>query len=219
MKIQILTSKNSWLFKNKKKDIVNTLKKYSKKVNLLNEYRRLKKNFDITIIVSYYKRIPQKYLFFSKHNLVVHESDLPQGRGWSPLYRQIMRGKNKIMFTLFECSNGIDAGRYYYKKKFFFKENLVYSELKEFQLLNALFLIKKFLNYYKKNNTSPKRIAQKGKSSYFKKISKLDSKININQSLKSQFNRLRTIDNENFPAFFYYKKRKFFIKIEPSYHK
>ena len=39
------------------------------------------------------------------------------------------------------------------------------------------------LDYYKKNSTSPKKIIQKGKSSYFKKISKLDSKININQSL------------------------------------
>lgn len=216
MKIQILTSKNSWAFKKRKSIILRALKKYSKKINLINDYRKLKKNFNVTIIINYYNIIPEKCLLYSKHNLVVHESNLPKGRGWSPLYRQIINGKSKIVTTLFECSKKMDEGCYYYKKFFLYKKNLLYTELKDLQLLNALFLIKKFLNYYKKNKTSPKKNVQKGKPSYFRKLSKLDSRININQSLKSQIDRLRTIDNEIFPAFFYYKKRKFFIKIESS---
>jgi len=216
MRIQILTSKNSWAFKKRKNFILSNLKKFSNKINLLNNHHKLKKNFDVTIIINYYQIIPEKYLLHSKHNLVVHESNLPRGRGWSPLYRQIIDGKSKIITTLFECSKKMDEGSYYYKKSFLFKKNLVYSELKDLQLLNALSLIKKFLTFYMKNKISPKKNVQKGKPSYFKKLNKLDSKININQSLKSQIDRLRTVDHEIFPAFFYYKKRKFFIKIEPS---
>ena len=72
------------------------------------------------------------------------------------------------------------------------------------------------MKYYKKNKKPPKKFLQHGKSTYFKAFKKKDGKININKSLKSQFNRLRTVDNKKFPAFFTYKKRKFFIKIFPS---
>ena len=57
---------------------------------------------------------------------------------------------------------------------------------------------------------------QKGKPTYFARRYPADSKININKSLKSQFNRLRTVDNKKFPTFFIYKKRKFFISIYPK---
>ena len=70
-------------------------------------------------------------------------------------------------------------------------------------------LIKKFLKkfpkiYFKK---------QYGKSNFIKRRHPKDSKLNINKSLKSQFNLLRVNDNELYPSFFYYKKKKYLIKI------
>ena len=43
MKIQILTSKTSWLFKNQKKIILEKLKKYSKDIKLITNHNNLKK--------------------------------------------------------------------------------------------------------------------------------------------------------------------------------
>ena len=83
------------------------------------------------------------------------------------------------------------------------------------QFLNSLKLVERFLGYYKKNKKPPKKFLQKGKPTYFKAFKKNDSKIDINKSLKSQFNRLRTVDDKKFPTFFTYKKRKFFIKLYP----
>ena len=83
MKIQILTSKNSWLNSNKKFFIKK--KGIWKNVKIINNHKKIKKNTDITAILSYYNIIPEKFLKHSKHNLVVHESDLPKGRGFSPL--------------------------------------------------------------------------------------------------------------------------------------
>ena len=213
MKIQFLTSKKSWLTKGKKKIILLGLKKFSKNPKFITNYKKLNKNYDITIIISYYDLIKPNYLLFSKYNLVVHESDLPLGRGHSPLYWQILKSKKKITTTLFECSRNMDSGPYYYKKKFNYPENLLYHEIKEHQFLNSYELVIKFLNYYKKNKKAPPLKKQSGKASYFKKLKKKDSEINIYKSIKSQFNRLRTVDNENFPAFFFYKKRKFILKI------
>ena len=39
------------------------------------------------------------------------------------------------------------------------------------------------------------------------------SELNINKTIKSQIDKLRTRDNKNFPAYFFYKKRKYIIKL------
>ena len=211
IKFQILTSKKSWFFLNQKKNILKKYKKYfSKKIK--KSHTQIKDRNDIVIIMSYYKIIPKKYLKKSKHNLVVHESNLPKGRGFSPLYWQILDGKTNIVFSLFECSEKMDAGNIYFKKKFKFSPNLIFEEIKIKQMNSALSLIEKFFyNYSKKKKFKSYR--QKGKSSIFKRIKQNMSKLDINKSIKSQMNIIRTRDNENFPSFFIYKRKKFVIKV------
>ena len=164
------------------------------------------------LIISYYKIIPKKFLLFSKHNLVIHESDLPNGRGISPLYWQILKGKKIITFTLFECSKNMDEGKYYFKKKFYFKQTLIYSEIKEYQLKYAFELIDLFLKKYAKKKYV-KSYSQKGKATYFPKIQASFSELDINKTIKSQIDKLRTRDNKDFPSYFFYKKRKYIIKL------
>ena len=148
MKIQILTSKNSWLNSNKKFFIKK--KGIWENVKIINNHKKIKKNTDITAILSYYNIIPEKFLKYSKHNLVVHESDLPKGRGFSPLYWQIINGANKITFSLFECSKKMDAGKIYMKRKFIFPLSFTYDEIKRKQLFSALKLIETFIKNFKK---------------------------------------------------------------------
>lgn len=210
MKIQILTDKDSWFYNNKDK----TPKKYKKYLanNFINNHKRLKKNYDITIIISYYKIIPKKFLSFSKFNLVVHESNLPKGRGMSPLYWQILKGKENIVFTLFECSKNMDEGKFYFKKQFKFEASLLFEEIKNKQLKYAFQMVDLFIKKYSRNKNIKNKV-QIGEASYFPKIQPSFSEIDINKSIKSQFNKLRTRDNKNYPAYFYYKKRKYIIKI------
>ena len=209
MKIQILTSKNSWLNLNKK--ILIKKKRIWKNIKILNDHKKIKKNYDVTAILSYYKIIPEKFLKHSKYNLVVHESNLPKGRGFSPLYWQIINGINKITFSLFECSKRMDTGKIYIKRKFIFPSSLTYSEIKKKQLSSALSLLEIFIKNFKKNKI--KSFSQKGKATYYKKIPKNFSKINIKKSIISQINIIRTRDNQKFPSYFFYKKRKYFLKL------
>ena len=55
-------------------------------------------------------------LNLNNHNLVIHESDLPKGRGWSPLTWQILEGKDEIPVTLFEAGVEVDSGFIYNKE-------------------------------------------------------------------------------------------------------
>ena len=210
MKIQILTDKKSWFYKNQDK-VPAKFKKLTQK-KLISSYFNIKKNYDLTFIISYYKIIPKKFLSYSKYNLVVHESDLPNGRGMSPLYWQILKGKKKIVFTLFECSEKMDEGKYYIKKTFYFEPTLLFEEIKEKQLKFAFKMIELFIKKYSKKKNI-KSFNQKGKVSYFPRIPSSFNELNINKSIKSQINKIRTRDNKNFPSYFIYKKRKYTIKI------
>ena len=130
MKIQILISKSSWA-NNYKKEILNKLIKFSNEVKILNNHKELEKN-DINIIFSYFKIIPKVYLKKSKINLIPHESNLPKGKGMSPLTWQILKGKKKIFFSLLEASSKVDSGVIYYKKTKNIPKNYLFEEKKKF---------------------------------------------------------------------------------------
>lgn len=112
-----------------------------------------------------------------------------------------------------EASSQIDAGKIYFKKMVYFKKDLLFDEIKSIQFNQNIKLIERFISYLKKNKISPKSKLQVGKSTYYKLRTKKNSKIDINKSLKSQFNLLRLCDFENYPSFFYLNKKKYLIKI------
>ena len=212
MKIQILLDKNSWA-KRYENFIKKKIKKFSNKIEILSHHNNLKKNFDINIIFSYFKKIPKKKLNLSKINLVPHESDLPKGKGMSPLSWQILEGRSEAVFSLIEADDSIDGGLIYYKKKIKIPKDYLFEDIKKVQLNENLKLIIRFIKYYKKNNRKPKTKNQIGKSSYYKIRRPSDSKINIKKSISSQFNLLRIVDNKNYPAFFYFKGKKYILRI------
>ena len=212
MRIQILISKSSWAnqYQNYIKD---RLKKYTKIINFYNKHKNLRKNYDINIIFSYFKKIPKKYLAFSKTNLIPHESKLPKGKGMSPLTWQILEKKNKVFFSLIEADTKINNLIIYFQKKIKIKKSLLFNEIKKIQLVENLKLIEKFLKYYKIKNKIPIGKKQIGKTSMYRKRTPNDSELDINQSIKTQFNLLRVSDNKNYPTFFKMYGKKYILKI------
>ena len=215
IKIQILISKSSWA-NAYKKEIFCKLKKFSKSVSFLQNHKELKDNYDVNIIFSYFKIIPKIYLKKSKVNLIPHESNLPKGKGMSPLTWQILEGKKKIYFSLIEANSKIDNGVVYYKKTKIIPKNFLFDEIKKIQLNENLKLIVKFINFYKRKNKPPKSKIQIGKSTFYKKRVPKNSEINIKNSILSQFNLLRVVDNENYPAYFKVYGKKYILKISKS---
>ena len=85
----------------------------------------------------------------------------------------------------------------------------LYKDLRKKQAKSICELINKFLKIYP-NFIKKKQI---GEVSYYRKRNINDNKLNLNQSLKSNFRILRLSDNEKFPSWFFYKGKKFIIKI------
>lgn len=212
MRIQVLISKSSWAT-SFKKEILNKLKKFSSDIKILESHYKLKKNYDINIIFSYFRIIPKKYLSKSKINLVPHESNLPKGKGMSPLTWQILQGKRKVFFSLIEANSKIDNGMIYYKKQKIIPKNALFNEIKKIQFDENLKLILKFIKFYKIKKKAPKSKPQFGKSTFYKKRTPKDSEIKITDTILSQFNLLRIVDNKNYPAFFKIYGNKYFLRI------
>lgn len=215
MKIQILISKSSWA-NAYKKEIFSKVKEFSKSVSFLQNHKELKGNYDINIIFSYFKIIPKIYLKKSKVNLIPHESNLPKGKGMSPLTWQILEGKKKICFSLIEANSKIDNGVVYYKKIKTIPKDFLFDEIKKIQLNENLKLIVKFIKFYKRKNKAPNSKIQIGKSTFYKKRVPKNSEITIKNSIFSQFNLLRVVDNKNYPAYFRIYGKKYILKISKS---
>jgi methionyl-tRNA formyltransferase len=173
---------------------------------LLNDHDHVEEG-DILCLLSCEKKFHN--LNLCKHNLVVHESSLPKGKGWSPLTWQILEGKNQIQVTLFEATEKIDAGKIYKSEMIMLEGHELIDEIRKLQGEVTKNLIHHFVNNYP--NVSGEE--QIGEPTYYRKRTAEDSRIDIEKNIKEQFNLLRVVDNERYPAFFENDGKKYKIII------
>ncbi len=164
---------------------------------------------DAAFFLSYDRIVPASVMRQHQHNLIVHESDLPKGRGWSPLTWQILEGKKRIPIVLFEAGLKVDSGPVYFKEWMVFEGHELVDELRRKQAEATIRLIKKFFSTYPPRTTKK----QRGRPTYYHQRTPADSEVNTTSTLKEIFNLLRVSDNERYPVFFRYKKHCYKIKI------
>ena len=196
--------KNDWMINDLRK--MKIPKKYIVKFN--SNYKKIK-NQNIVFFINLLKILPLKFLKQNSLNLVVHSSKLPKDKGFSPLFNQILRGKKTFYISLIEAVEKVDSGDIMLQNKFKISNSLLNNEIKNEEKKQFLRIIKNFLSIY----PNFKRKKQIGLGSFNKKRNFFSNKININKTLKSQFNLLRISHNEKYPAFFEHNKRLYKIKI------
>ncbi|MDE3742217.1 formyltransferase family protein [Maribacter polysaccharolyticus] len=207
MKIQILVDNPySWILPYSKQLILEIYNEFGLKATLLHKHEDVVKG-DLLFLLACEKIF--KNLDYNSHNLVIHESDLPKGKGWSPLTWQILEGKNKIPITLFEAAVAVDAGKIYLQDYIELVGHELLTEIKHQQGLKTIELIIKFI----RNKTRISGKSQKGVSTYYTKRGPNDSALDIHKSIDEQFNLLRIVDNDRYPAFFEKNGQKYIIKI------
>jgi len=167
------------------------------------------KNQNIVFPLSYTRILPESFLKKNELVLIAHSSKLPKDKGFAPLQYQILKNKDKIYMSLIKAAKEVDAGPIYFQNSFMLDGTELSDEIRNTQGLQILNIIKKFLIKYP--NVKSKK--QSKKSSFNKKRYSKDSELNINKTIKQQFNHLRINDNELYPSFFHYKGQKYIIKI------
>jgi methionyl-tRNA formyltransferase len=208
MKIAILTSPDQWFIPYAEK-----LQQKLQSSELYFNHNELNDMYDIVFILSYHKIIPIEQLNNNKHNIVIHASALPQGKGWAPMFWQILEGKNEIPFSMFEAASGVDDGDIYMRDTLVLTGYELHDELREKQANFIIDMCLKFINNYDIYKIPNK---QNGEETFYPKRNAKDSELNIDKSIREQFNLLRIVSNEDYPAFFNIGGHKYMIKIEKA---
>lgn len=165
---------------------------------------------DVLVLLSCEKLF--KGLHLNKYNLVVHESLLPEGKGWSPLTWQILEGKSEIPVTLFEAEERVDSGLIYGVEYIRLAGHELINEIRSLQAASTFSLLDKFIADYPNNSG----VKQLGDSTFYHIRTAQDSELSIHLTLSEQFNLLRVCDNERYPAFFIVEGIKYYLKIEKA---
>ena len=209
MIVQILVdNRNSWYvpFAHKLKK---NLSKITYSTSIIHDHSEVKKG-DILCLVSCEKIF--KNLELNQANIVVHESDLPKGKGWSPVSWQVLEGVNKIPITLLKADKDFDSGIIYFQDFIKLDGSELLDEIKTQQGLITNKLIEKFVVSY----PFVKGRKQIGKSTFYNKRTPVDSELDIDKTIKEQFNLLRIVDNGRYPAFFKINGKKYTLKINKN---
>jgi methionyl-tRNA formyltransferase len=166
---------------------------------------------DFLFLLSCSQRIDKEIRGKYRFNLLLHASDLPEGRGWSPHIWAIVKGKNKITVSLLEVNDPIDSGDIWLKTELMLMGHELLPEINqklfavEFSLMNQAILgyenICPLPQEIFMQDTLPKRTSE-------------DSKLDPEKSIAEQFNLLRVVDNSRYPAFFDLNGFRYVIKIQ-----
>lgn len=209
LKIFILTDEKSWIYPYLKVLVKKLLLKgHSAKII----HERGEERSNLSFFLSYSKIASKKSLAFSDNNIVIHGSDLPKGRGWSPWSWQILAGQNSLCLSLFEATNSVDAGPIYYQKWIKLEGHELIREWQAIQAKNIETMCLNFIEKYPKSLKSA--FNQVGDATYYEARNPSDSKLNIYDSIESQINLMRIVDNNRYPAYFEYDGCEYSLKIE-----
>jgi methionyl-tRNA formyltransferase len=145
------------------------------------------------------------------HTLVIHASDLPKGRGWSPHVWQILEGKSEIAVTLLEAEDKVDSGAIWAQKIMHLEGHELYDEINE-----KLFSLElDLMDFAIENLSSVTPLPQpENESLYYRKRTPEDSRLHPDKSIAEQFDFLRVADPVRFPAFFEFRGHRYAIKLE-----
>jgi methionyl-tRNA formyltransferase len=148
----------------------------------------------------------------SRHSLVVHQSDLPAGRGWSPLAHQVLEGKRRIPVSLFEAVAGLDEGPVYYRDTIELEGHELVDELRAKQAASAMKLALRFLDAYPNVRATP----QTGEPSYYPRRRPEDCRLDVTRPIEEQFELLRICDPEHYPAFFELRGHRYEVLVRKA---
>lgn len=166
---------------------------------------------DVCLLLSCGRLLSTEQLALHRHNLVVHESALPQGQGWSPMTWQILEGASQIPITLFEATAALDAGPIDLQQQIVLQGHELVEEWRTLQAEATIALCLEWLDRYAEvlKHARP----QQGEASHYRRRRPADSQLDLQRPLAEQFNLLRVVDNQRYPAFVELRGRRYALQI------
>lgn len=155
---------------------------------------------DILFMVSCTEIIPKDSRDLYGQCVVLHASDLPKGRGWSPHIWSILQGATTITVSAINAEDQIDSGAVWAKKSFEVARHELYDEINTSLFKAEIALLDHVIDMVERGE-SPQPQANE-EASYYPRRTPADSELDPNISIAEQFDRIRVCDPDRYPAYF-----------------
>jgi methionyl-tRNA formyltransferase len=159
------------------------------------------------IFIPHWSYIIHKAIWENFTCIVFHMTDLPYGRGGSPLQNLIVRGHRETMISAIKVDKGIDTGDIYCKSKL----SLEGSAREIFK--RSAPIIAEMIERIIEEQLSPS--PQLGTPVHFKRRKEEDGRLNQLSTLTEVFNYIRMLDVEGYPSAFV-ETEHFIIKFKEA---
>ena len=196
MKTLIIATEKDWhidLFKNLKQShkdfrwiLINNKDDFN--LSTLNSYNPEK------IFLPHWSYIISKEIYTSFECVVFHMTDLPFGRGGSPLQNLIARGFKETKISALKVDSGIDTGDIY------LKENLSLHGTAQEIFIRSSKVIEKMINIMVLKNIEP--IRQTGEATYFERRKPSEGDLSKLIEIDELYNLIRMLDADGYPKAF-----------------
>lgn len=165
---------------------------------------------DFLFLISCHQIVRRQHRAMFRHNLVIHASDLPQGRGWSPMMWEVLSGANRITVSLLNVEDAVDSGAVWRKLVFTLDGTELYDELNAKLFAAEL----KLMDWALENCDTASPVEQTGEPTQWPRRTPADSEIDPGAPLAQSFDALRIADPDRFPAFFLYRGARYRIYLK-----
>jgi methionyl-tRNA formyltransferase len=168
---------------------------------------------DILFLVSCGQIIRQAERSRYRAALVLHASDLPRGRGWSPHVWAIVNGASTITLCMLEAQDPVDSGPVWLRARFELEGHELLPEINDKLFDAELALMTRAVERF--DEIVP--VEQQGEpGEYMQRRTPDHSRLDPDRSIAEQFDLLRVVDNDRYPAFFHHRGHRYVLKIEKA---
>ncbi|MGY9049122.1 hypothetical protein P775_06395 [Puniceibacterium antarcticum] len=155
---------------------------------------------DILFLVSCTEIIDQPVRDLYGHALVLHASDLPAGRGWSPHIWAILEGAGVITISILDAEDRVDTGAVWAKERRTVPKHALYDEINAVLFDAELALMDRAIEMIQSGQHP---VAQSERTaSYWPRRRPEDSEVDPEKSIRKLFDAIRVADPDRYPAFF-----------------
>jgi methionyl-tRNA formyltransferase len=138
--------------------------------------------------------LPAK-IYESFECVIFHMTDLPYGRGGSPLQNLIVRGQTETILSAIRCSGGLDSGPVYLKRPL----SLEGTARQIFARASAI--IEDMVCELIESPRTP--VPQSGEATYFKRRTPADGNLKVASSIDQIFDYIRMLDADGYPPAYF----------------
>ena len=169
---------------------------------------------DILFLISCSEIINANYRAQYKACLVLHASDLPKGRGWSPHIWALVQGAEAITLSMLEAEDKVDSGRIWRKAHINVPKHALWDEINHLLFTAEVDMIDYAVQNYAL--VTPQAQMETDQATYYPKRTPKDSHIDPHKSIAEQFDLIRVCDPYRFPAHFEHQGQRYILKLEKS---